>query len=61
MDIAKVSYTSELVNDMKKYTSTIKNLTPDEAKQKLIKIGVLDANGKPNDKICKSNYAGYSV
>ena len=58
MDIAKVSYTSEFVNDMKEYSKTLKNLTPEEARQKLIRIGVLDSNGKPNDKICKNNYAG---
>lgn len=58
MNIAKVSYTSELVKSMRDYSESVKKLTPEEAKQKLIVIGVLDVNGKPNDRICRSNYAG---
>lgn len=59
MTSIKESNISDLVKDMKKFSSTVKNIKKEDVTRFLIQIGVLDSNGAPKKQICSgSNYAG---
>jgi hypothetical protein len=40
------------VNDMEKYTSKIKEISPEQSIEILIRTGVLDSEGNPKKQIC---------
>ena len=57
MASSKKSNSSELVEEMKRFSENIQNMKKEEAIQFLIQIGVLDSEGMPKEQICgNSNY-----
>lgn len=62
MASSKKSNSSELVEEMKRFSENIQNMKKEEAIQFLIQIGVLDSEGMPKEQICgNSNYMGMII
>jgi len=52
VEVVKVSNVPELVEGMKRHIERIPTLDKDEIRNSLIRMGVLDAEGKPKKQIC---------
>lgn len=58
MEVVKVSNVSELVEGMKRHINRIPTMDKSEIMDSLIRMGILDAEGKPKEQICTGDEYG---